>query len=220
VQKACLLKSKFVFVNVLVLFVVTGCSSRQLKPTETGFLSSYSDLNEDEELEGMSVYKNPNVDIAERYASVLIAPVQFKLNPNPEEHGMKEEDKEKLASHFYEELKNRLTENYEITDVPGEHVLLIRTAITDILPNKVYLNLHWSTTLMGAGTGGASLEAEAVDSLTGERIMAIVDARKGKRLHYTKGLSKWGHTKAVLANWANIMAINLNQMREGSLSRQ
>ena len=95
--------------------------------------------------------------------------------------------------------------------------MLFRTAITDILPNKVYLNLHWSTTLIGGGIGGASLEAELVDSLTGERMLAFVDARKGKKLNYTKGLTKWGHTKEVLGMWAKHMVKNLDELKSDSI---
>ena len=58
------------------------------------------------------------------------------------------------------------------------------------------------------------MEAEMVDSITGERMMSFVDARKGKRLNYTKGLTKWGHTKEVLGIWANIIVENLGNMRE------
>jgi len=93
-------------------------------------------------------------------------------------------------------------------------VLLLRTAVTDILPNKVYLNLHWSTTLIGGGIGGASLEAELVDSLNGERMLAFVDARKGRKLNYTKGLTKWGHTKEVLGMWADHIVKNLDDLKE------
>ena len=79
-----------------------------------------------------------------------------------------------ILHHFSKNCtKIRLSENFEIVDKPGRGVLLFRSAITDILPNKVYLNIHWSTTLIGGGIGGASLEAELVDSVTKERILSF-----------------------------------------------
>jgi hypothetical protein len=213
-RKISLLPLRMLLVNFLVLFSLTGCAVKQMKATETGFLSGYSGLEENEELKGLRVYKNPDVNISERYSKVLIAPIQFKLDPTIKEHEMKFEDRLKLSEYFHERLAENLSKNYEITDEPGKDVLLFRAAVTDVLPNKVYLNLHWSTTLIGGGIGGASLEAEVVDSLTNERVLSFVDARKGKKLNYTKGLTKWGHTKEVLGMWADIMVENLNRLRD------
>lgn len=127
---------------------------------------------------------------------------------------MKDADREKLAAYFIKKLEEGLSENYTITDQPGPDVLLFRAAVTDILPNKVYLNLHWSTTLIGAGIGGASLEAELVDSLSNERMASYIDARKGRKLNYTKGLTKWGHSKEVLGIWADLIVENLSRQEE------
>jgi len=205
---------RMLLINCVVVFSLTGCTIKKMEFTESGFLSGYSGLAEDEELKGMHVYKNPDVNIAGQYSKILIAPVEFKLDPTVKEHDMDYEDKMKLSDYFHEKLYDGLINNYEIAYEPGSGVLLFRTAITDILPNKVYLNLHWSTTLVGGGIGGASLEAELVDSLTGERMLAFVDARKGKKLNYTKGLTKWGHTQEVLGMWADLMVQNLDQLKE------
>lgn len=212
---------KLLLVNVAFLFVFTGCATKEVKLTETGFLSSYSDLEPDMDSQGMYVYKNPNVKIAEQYSEILIAPVQFKLDSAVKADKMSDEDRKKLADYFYQELKEGLEKNHRIADAPGESVLLLRAAVTDILPNTVWLNIHWTTTLIGGGIGGASLEAELVDSLTGERMMSFVDARKGKKLtqkltvpNYAKGLTKWGHTKGVLKVWAEMIVENLDQLRE------
>ena len=215
-------------VPAAALMLLTGCASKQMHLTRTGFLSNYSDLKEDKELDGMMVYRNPKVNIKERYSKVLIAPVQFKLDPKVKSHQVDFDNQVKLATFFNSKLREGLTKNYEITDTPGPDVLLLRTAITDILPSKVYLNLHWSTTLIGGGIGGASLEAELVDSLTGEQIMAFVDVRKGKTFlqepqhlikNYKSGLSKWGHTKEVMGVWADLMVMNLDQLRDKFIDR-
>ncbi len=127
---------RLLIVNVIILFTFTGCATKQLKLTETGFLSSYVDLEADEESKGMYVYKNPDVKIADRYNKILIAPVVFKLDPTVKEHEMKDADREKLSDYFVEKLEDGLAQNYTITDQPGEDVLLFRTAITDILPRS------------------------------------------------------------------------------------
>ncbi|HQP10609.1 MAG TPA: DUF3313 domain-containing protein [Candidatus Omnitrophota bacterium] len=220
-EKRFLSQKKFWLIHVMAALFLAGCATKQLKLTETGFLSSYADLQADKESKGMYVFINPNVQIAENYDKIVIAPVQFELDPTVKQHAMTDEDQKKLADYFVGKLKERLAKNYTVTDQPGEGALLFRTAITDVLPNKVYLNLHWSTTLLGGGIGGAALEAELVDSITGDRIISFVDARKGRKLNYTKGLTKWGHTQEVLGIWADLMVENLDRLkekdREGSL---
>ena len=213
---------RLLFVNVVFLFAFTGCAVKEVKLTETGFLSSYSDLEADMDSQGMYVYRNPEVNIAECYDKILIAPVQFRFDSTVKENVMTDKDRDKLGDYFIEKLEEGLSRNYMIVDAPGENVLLLRTAVTDILPNNVWLNIHWTTTLIGGGIGGASLEAELVDSVAGERMMSFVDARKGKKLiqkltipNYAKGLTKWGHTKEVLRVWAGIMVMNLDQISEG-----
>lgn len=215
---------KVFLINCVIVFSLTGCAIKKMELTESGFLSGYSGLVEDKELEGMRVYRNPDVNIGERYPKILIAPVQFKLDPTVEEHDMDYKDRRKISDYFHEKLTEGLIKSYEIVDEPGEGVALFRAAITDVLPNKVYLNLHWSTMLIGGGgIGGASLEAELVDSVTNERLLSFVDAKKGKSpmkqpshlvRNYKSGLTKWGHTKDVLRNWAKIMVKNLDQLKE------
>jgi len=207
------------FVFFTVALVLTGCGNKEVKLTRTGFLNNYSGLREDENSKGMRIYKNPYVDIGQRYSKVMISPVQIRLDPTLEGDALTEEDRKKLGDYFYDQLRERLTEMYKISDAPGSDVLILRAAITDVLPNKVYLNLHWTTTLYGAGIGGASLEAELVDSLSGERMMAFVDARKGKKINYFRGVTKWGHTKEVLKKWAKIMVMNLKEMKNDNLAR-
>jgi len=219
---------RVVALHLAVLLLFTGCAKKQMNLTKTGFLNSYADLQEEKEYGGMQIYRNPSVNIKDRYSKILIAPVQFRLDPTLKQHALDNEEREFLADHFQKTLSEGLVRNFEIVSEPGPDVLLLRTAITDIMPNKVLLNIHWSTTLLGAGIGGASLEAEIVDSISGERILAFVDARKGKSAfqepkhliqNYAGGLTKWGHTKEVIEKWAGQMVLNLEQLRAQFISR-
>lgn len=202
--------SELLCVCLLLSFALAGCASRRVRLTETGFLSSYTDLKEDEE-SGMRVYRNPGVEIGDRYSKIIIAPVQFEMDPAVEADKINDEDKEILAGYFYEQLENGLSGNYEIADKAGADVLILRSAITNIVPNIGVLNLNWMSLMIGTGLGGASLEAELVDSLTGERMLAFQDARKGRK--FRKGFAKWGSAEEALAFWAGIMAENLNQLK-------
>ncbi len=63
------------------------------------------------------------------------------------------------------------------------------------------MNIHPATKLSGVGLGGASMEAEAIDSVSGRRVFAVVDTRQGSRFALTAGLSELGHAKQVITHW-------------------
>ena len=56
--------------------------------------------------------------------------------------------------------------------------------------------------MTGAGLGGAGMEAELVDSVTGQTIGAAIDNQKGSRLSLVAGVKWFGHAQAVMENWA------------------
>jgi len=47
------------------------------------------------------------------------------------------------------------------------------------------------------------MEAEAVDSQSGERVRAVVDSRVGDRFALSAGLDPLGHSKQVIRKWAD-----------------
>ncbi len=55
--------------------------------------------------------------------------------------------------------------------------------------------------LSGVGLGGASMEAEAIDSQSGERVLAVIDSQMGNRLSIVPGLDPLGHAKQVIRRW-------------------
>lgn len=74
-------------------------------------------------------------------------------------------------------------------------------AVTDIESSTPALNVLPQTRLSGTGLGGASMEAELLDSQTGEQIGALVEGQKGSRVSLA-GLEKWGDAKSVMDDWA------------------
>jgi len=77
------------------------------------------------------------------------------------------------------------------------------------------LNIHPGTKLTGAGLDGASMEAEALDSVTMELIAAVVETQKGSRLSMSAGLSKFGHAKEVMKGWVERFVKRLDAANSG-----
>jgi len=181
-----------------------GCASTK-KPTPSGFLNDYSEVATTEESRGELLYVNPDKSIKD-YKKIIIEPVAIHFHEDAKGEDIDPAELNQLVQYAEETLNKAFAEKFEIVKEPGDGVAILRTAITDVKPNRVYLNLHWSTTLLGAGVGGADLEAEFRDSKSDERLMAVLNSQKGNRAKYLKGLSKWGHTKEVLDGWAKMLA--------------
>jgi hypothetical protein len=62
-----------------------------------------------------------------------------------------------------------------------------------------------------ASVGGASMQAEILDSWTGERIGAVIDTKGGHKLSSVEGNDEWGHTRAAFKFWAQRLRIWLDE---------
>jgi hypothetical protein len=74
-------------------------------------------------------------------------------------------------------------------------------ALADVDVTNPSLDIHPGTKLTGAGLGGASMEAEAFDSVSMERIVAVIETQKGSRMSIATGLTEFGHAKEVMKGW-------------------
>jgi len=50
--------------------------------------------------------------------------------------------------------------------------------------------------------GGAAVEAEFIDLVSGERLAAMVERKKGSPTNLKGGFTEWGHAKAAFREWA------------------
>jgi len=86
-------------------------------------------------------------------------------------------------------------------------------AITDLEKTNVVLAaVPQARMLTGAGVGGAAMEAEIVDSMTGKQIAAVVETKAGSRVPFT-GLSDWGGAKSAMDEWAKRLRERLDESR-------
>lgn len=180
--------------------------------TKTGYLGDYSDFKKHDKYKCMMIQEVEGKNLA-NYKKFIIDSVDIEFEPDSQAREVDPEQVEEIRQYFYEQLKEQLGKNYTIVDKPSHGVLCLRTAITDIVASKPYFNIHWATKLSRLGLGGASLEAELLDSVTNERVAAVAYARQGRGVaKYFKGFSKWGYTKDSLLLWAEIFTKHLNDL--------
>jgi Protein of unknown function (DUF3313) len=183
----------------------SGCAAR--RAARTGFLSDYSDLEAQSEVS----YRYVAPGRLEEYSKFIIDPVTIHLHRRSKaKKKVSEQDLTDLKNYMHTALVEAIEDEYEVVYRPGPGVARARVALTDIKKAQVLLNIHPASKIMGAGLGGASLEAELVDSQTNEQIAALVESQLGNRLSLD-GLSTWGDAKAIMDDWAGRFRARLDE---------
>jgi len=179
----------------LVLF--SGCGSKEM--AKTGFLSDYSKLQKESD----SSLRYVNNEAVAGYSGFIIDPVKVVYRGDAK-------SKDKLTDEQITDLTGYLNTKIReavqnagktIAYQPAAKVARIRVALTDIEKTGA-INMVPQASLLGAGIGGASMEAEVVDSMTGRQIGAVVESGKGGRIPFTN-LGDWTAAKHVMDDWAS-----------------
>jgi hypothetical protein len=142
---------------LLACVLATACGTGRGQREFSGFLSNYSQF----EAEEPRVYTFDSGQDLRQYDALIIDPVKVMLAPGSQAAELGDETLQKVADAFNEILLEEIGPYYSVVDRAGENVIRIRIAITDIVPLP-------ETDEVDAGprvdVGGASLEAEAIDS--------------------------------------------------------
>lgn len=202
------------------LAMTFGCATQ--KTARTGFLENYPVFKPGPKGGVDSVYLKKDVDFRS-YDKVMMDHVVFYFSDSAKYKGIHADELKELADTFHKAFAEALANAYPLVDKPGEGVLRIRTAITDLVPSKPGLSgvttvipIGLAIDLVKSGAGGghtgvgqASLEVEFLDSMTNERIAAAIDTKPGDKL---EGLTKWGAAKGAFEFWAKRLRTWLDQI--------
>ncbi len=150
-------------------------------PGQKAFLSDYSKLEEIEE--NHLVYDSGNFG---NYSKFIIEPVAMLYRQAEEKQVFTDQELEDLQAHFATKVRKALIEDdgYQVVNVQGPGTARLHIGITDVDDTIGVLNLSIYTKITGAGLGGAAMEGELVDSVTGEQIGAVI--RWGQRQPHFK----------------------------------
>ncbi len=202
--------------NLLLIFVfvvVSACGSP--KPTQTGFLDDYSQLSPSPHVKGAYTYFNPEKTLGD-YSKFIIEPVRVIMIPSAEER-IGHDNLKELAEYFRTQIILELGERYSVVKNPGPGVARVRVAITDVQAAKRALNIHPGSMISGVGLGGACMEGEVVDSVSGESIAAVIDCQKGRR--GLAGLTRFEQSEHVLHEWAQRFRTRLDEAHLARLKK-
>lgn len=189
---------------ICLTVIIGGCAKTAKK---TGFLSSYAKLEPVSETRMR--YIAPN-ELIVKYSKFVIEPVETKFYDTKTSKNIQPEDIKHLEEYFHMEIVKQKPDRYQIVSMPGQNVARLRIAITNLEKSTPALNVLPQTKLTGVGLGQASVEAELVDSQTGQQIAAVIDSETGSRFSFS-GLSKWGDVEAVMKDWAKRLWLRVDE---------
>lgn len=213
-----------------------GCAStyQTRSVSGSGFLSDYSQLKDCGGDTAMLSYITPKVDFRE-YNKIMIDPIRaYAKDKNSSMAKMSKEDQQRLLNYFDAALREQLKSNYTLVSQPGPGVLRLRIAVTEASSSKVILDTASSVIPFGAAASAAKAvltgkhlsvgeigaECEGVDSLTGKRLFAAVDARVGQKWTFKfDKLNKWHTAEDAFDFWSIQLKARLISLRTAGAGR-
>lgn len=197
--------AKFAAVVVGAAAGVSGCTSAP-PLTSTGFLSDYSKLR----AAGENRVRYTSVRLKD-YSTFTVDPVEMRSQRAP----LSSTERAEIAVYFRESLAASLQRRgYNVTQSPGARTARIRVALTNVQESTWWQKLHPGSSLAGAGRGGAAMEGELIDSVTGDQLAAVVQSGVGSQ--FTVGnFSTVADLKNVIDQWVKTACDRLDELRTG-----
>ncbi len=190
-----------------LLLMQSGCGSKEM--VMTGFLTDYSRL--EKESDTSLHYVNERA-LAE-YTHFIVDPVEVHFYEEAKSKGkLTDQQLIDLRNYMHSKLNQAVVESgNKLTYQPAPGVARIRVALTDINKTSM-LNILPQASLLQFGVGKVSMEAEIIDSGTGEQIGAAVETQKGSRIPFTN-LGEWTTARKIMDGWAKRLQERLEEVR-------
>lgn len=191
---------KILLAALVAVVVLSGCASTP--PPRSGFLADYPDLKPDPANPRLLWWEKPGFDW-KRYQKPMIDPVVVFYHPQAKNKEVRPDDLKRLTDEFRDVVIAELGKSYPVVNTPGLDVLRVRAAITEIIPASPTLNVVTTAlAFVPLDMGGAAIEAEFIDSMTNERVAAMVELKLGTPTDLKSGFTSLGHARASFKSWA------------------
>jgi hypothetical protein len=181
-------------IYLAVLVGLTACGGQST--SSNGFLSDYSKLEKNPRYAGSRIYANPATPL-KNYSRFIVNPVQVRLSSIGAQRHSDPEKLQEISQYAHQQFVTALQKGgYKVVTSPGPGTLILRSALTEVAPSE----LRRRSFMMNVSLGGASIEAEFVDALSGEIVVAVMESQRGKKI--TTGSNDYENAKNVIDRWA------------------
>ncbi len=185
----------------LALALLVACADA--KPRQfSGFLGDYSALKKVPGAQADFVYRKPGANLA-NYDSIMFDPVAIYYHPLSQLQAMDPRDIARLAVIFQNALTDTIRDTYPVALRPGPKTLRVRGAIANLILFNPFPSIA-STAVMkfSLSTRKAYIEAEFLDSITNERLVAIVAVKGEDGNTKPQALTHWSQVEGAFRLWA------------------
>lgn len=164
----------------------------------------------------MMLWRSPDF-VPQQYKAMLIDPViVWLLTEQSDKSGIKPEQLQALAAHFQDVLTKALTDiKFPITDKPGQGVLRISSAITEVRPSNPVRNTLSSVLPIGilislgekatigrdVNVGSCAVALRFSDTNSDKTLGLFTDDRQGAK-YSSENFSELGQAQKALDDWA------------------
>ena len=233
-------RSSFSFITIVVLFVSTFLLfplliSAKEKHQYSGFLENYPKFEVNEKT-GAEIWFKSNekgVFVLKPYDKILLSPIEIWISNDASYKGINPDELKASTDYFATAISKELGSVYPVVTEPGPGVLHLRIAITNVKRSKpkrkwygyipVALVVEGGKKVAQSAAGKsvdlieATVEMEALDSITEERLVAAIDTHKTDKIKHQKDNLSWEPIQEILDFWASLIRIRLDESRRWSM---
>ena len=178
-----------------------GSTALSNAPPRTGFLGDYSRLVKSSTHDNTWQERSAQI---ERYKVFMVEEVKVYPKMTTGGEALDAETSAMLGDYFRTALIDSISGAYEVTTTPGPNVASIRAAVTEIALYQA------ATGVKEARMGGAAMELEVVDSITEQRLFAVIDS--GSVSGYDNPpvpTQRFEHARVTFRHWASRLLLRL-----------
>jgi hypothetical protein len=152
----------------------------------SGFLKDYAALKANPKMDSdaLTFVNTDAADNLRRYVAIIVDPVEIYVSTRADDSLVPERARETVAIYFRHALENAVGDAFPIVESPGPLVLRLRAALVGVDTGGAVAPMEEEPALTAKPLPRAivlekvAVEMELVDSVTGERIAAMVDRTK------------------------------------------
>lgn len=219
--------------GVVAIVIAAFCSAAYGQDMmQSGFMSDYSQLRKVTDGTADYRYIAPGAeDKLAKYNAVMVDQPEFFIAADSPYRGVKARQLDVLGETLRNGFSTGLAKEYFVVERPGSSVLYVRAAlsnlklkrakmrVTDYVPvGLVTMPIRRAATTdisKKANLRGMVLEMEVFDSVTGERLVAIIDSRGADADNPTS----WDQLDQLAKDYGELMLCRLTNSRYSEVAR-
>ncbi len=199
--------------RALALTLLTASCAHMRPATESGFLAGgYAELTPAPERQVWGVPDEVNLHFTDELKrrieageirTVYVEPAVYLPQENAR-YRPTEAAGERLEGYATRKFRDALSSDFNMVDAPIQGSVTVRLALTDMMNSNVWINTVMTALLVPVDLGAVSGEMEIVDSVTGERLLAMTATRGGAFFLFIEAFNRHGHVRHGIKKWANL----------------